>query len=749
MKYRIVISIIALAIVGLFVTPTGAKADLSSNTIGENVTFTGTDFAGGNGEGYTLLPRGLSSADGAMRTNYASTVIEAPIAFNVVFSRWTAVMPETTIFSLQLRTSADGEQWSDWFDINPNEDFMDGDMSEIVGDMVIVPSNDHLHSYLQYNLSIENGISLVPAVLEQLTFTFIDSTDGPSTAEMMAEQQRRDVQSGTVGDDSYAKPSVISRNIWCTSADCNYTGVSYYPVKQLIVHHTVSGNNGPYYDYAEAMRAIWYYHTYTNGWGDIGYNYLIDTNGVIYEGHLGGDNVVGTHSAAANRGSMAVSLIGNFVSLKPSDPMLNSLINLLAWKADQQGINVFDASDALPDVDWGLPNLMGHRDVYGGTNTQCPGDEAYKLLPWLRQQVANKIGLVDPYFYSQETSNEFSMSNPNLYWLEPGGMCGHNLHAYYTWSVTNASGSTNWGEWRPHIPSDGRYRIDIHTPFCKTGEPETFGAKYEIRTANGSSYRTINQDHNVGLWTSLGEFDLNAGTSTVIRLTDLTTTDTGQGVWFDSIRLLPLGEITTATAVNQTPETDIWLNQSVVAFDWSINFPNAVQEVVWQAATDVAFSNVVAQKSWTTAVTEYSHTFDQDYAQLYWRIVINNMGDQTISSATPFSIDTTPPTTEITRIYRLYDGRYSLQWQGSDNLNQITAYQVDMSVDNVNWQSIWSETTATMGTFQPENPDQTYYFRVLATDSLNNKTSVQTAGQANTTQAISLSHVIMLPIITK
>jgi hypothetical protein len=99
----------------------------------------------------------------------------------------------------------------------------------------------------------------------------------------------------------YPKPFVVSRDAWCTHADCDYTdGLEYHPVSHLIVHHTVSNNSSS--DWPAVVRAIWNFHTYGRGWGDIGYNYLVDPNGVIYEGHNGGDNVVGTHASGGQQG---------------------------------------------------------------------------------------------------------------------------------------------------------------------------------------------------------------------------------------------------------------------------------------------------------------------------------------------------------------------------------------------------------------------------------------------------------------
>src|SRR5690606_21603494 len=122
------------------------------------------------------------------------------------------------------------------------------------------------------------------------------ATAGPTTEELVAQQEAQpELQQAT---NAYPKPPVIPRIAWCNDPACNYSdGLRYEPVTHLILHHTVTTSSD---DSAATVRAIWKFHTFTRGWGDIGYNYLVDINGVIFEGHLGGDDVVGTHSGDAN-----------------------------------------------------------------------------------------------------------------------------------------------------------------------------------------------------------------------------------------------------------------------------------------------------------------------------------------------------------------------------------------------------------------------------------------------------------------
>jgi len=554
-----------------------------------------------------------------------------------------------------------------------------------------------------------------------LLLTLLDSTAGASAEEMVTQQAAIDSRQPASPMSNHPKPSVVSRSVWCLDSRCDYTdGIYYSPTTHLIVHHTAGSNHPLDYDWPSVVRAIWYYHAITRDWGDIGYNYLVDPNGVLYEGHIGGDDVVGTHASGANTGSMALSFMGNFTYLTPYDPMLNSAINLFAWKADQKNINVFDARE-MPYLDWGLPNLSGHRDVYGGTNTECPGEALHELVPWLQQEVANAIGFVDPAIYVDEMGGAFAMSDPTISWFDSPSGCGNMRHGYYTFSVTNPDHATNWGEWTLDVPTNGRYQLDAYIPFCTTGTDETGGATYDIDHANGHSVVTVSQQAEVGLWISLGEFDLLASDDGLVRLTDLTTTDEDLGVWYDALRLVPVDN-SESTAVNTIPTDESWTANQLVDFEWALTNPENIITVTLQAATDINFTQIITETEWQTAV--YSHTipFTQDYAAVHWRIQLDlTNGNQFISDSTHFGIDSTPPTSTITSLTQPDNVTYVITLEGHDALIGLDTYNVDYrETGNTTWTTLISNTTSSMITTQLPIINQTYEFRSQALDLLGN-----------------------------
>lgn len=753
MKAKWFFFISMLVLLGL-TGPAPAWGDETTPKI-DYLRFSGAQLPLGTDENVTRTTGNLTLAETAVSGHYQSPPLTAPIPFSALVPEWTATTVEDNNLSLRIRTAPASGDWSEWHPVHLQDDWMTPDNPTQVGDMLTVPGGDTTHTRVQFAIDFGRYGGAAAPILHDLRLVFIDASAGPTTEELIAQQQALDAARGRpqTAPGATPKPFVISREVWCLSSACTYSdGLEYYPVSHMILHHTVS-NNG-YTDWAAVVRAIWSYHTYTRGWGDIGYNYLVDMNGVLYEGHYGGDNVVGTHAADANRGSMALSLLGTFTAadddppgIAPPPAMLNAAVDLFAWKADQQDINVFEPSDALPDISWGLPTLMGHRDVYGGDNTACPGDQAFATLPWMRRQVADRIGLVDPHLYVDELSSDFVKSYANWY-VAPGG-CGHNGHAYYTWSTTDPNLSANWGEWRPPVPATGRYEIEVYAPYCHTGAAETGGARYTVQHMDGSDTVIIDQDAEVGLWMSLGEFDLAAGNGNVIHLTDLTSTDDGLGIWFDAIRLRP---VDSSAAVLTAPVAGVWLNTATVDFSWSLSNPAAVTQTRLRVARDPGFSQVVVDETWNTAVSGDAPTFSQTYPDLYWQVIIQtNTGDQLVSATGHFHLDISPPSSAVRAILQRGGApRYSVFWGGEDEGAGLDYYRIQYRAEGDTAWTNWIDTTmATSAIFSPPDPSRIYWLRSQAVDLAGNAETPPAGGDMNTGQAILLTHDIMLPAIVR
>ncbi len=158
-------------------------------------------------------------------------------------------------------------------------------------------------------------------------------------------------------------------------------------VKKFIIHHTgevIDRTRNP----KEIMRAIYAYHTLNRGWGDIGYNYVIDRQGNIYQGRAGGPKIVGAHVAFHNVGTVGVALMGNFNREAPTEAQLEVLTILLAEHANRFNIDPTARSRYLGRYSY---NISGHRDVAKrGHGTACPGKILHKKLDWIRKETKAK-----------------------------------------------------------------------------------------------------------------------------------------------------------------------------------------------------------------------------------------------------------------------------------------------------------------------------------------------------------------------
>lgn len=200
-------------------------------------------------------------------------------------------------------------------------------------------------------------------------------------------------------------PPIISRQEWGADESLRTGTRSFAPVTKAIVHHTATLTEEP--DPGARVRAIYRYHVQGSGWSDIGYNFLIDQSGLIYEGrwardygsdetHGGEDEdglgVLGAHAYGFNRGSVGVALLGTYTSADATatDAALEALTALLSWKLGTRGIDPHGSS-GYAKADGSIvrfPNLCGHRDVL---TTGCPGDGLGRRLAEVRTAVAATI----------------------------------------------------------------------------------------------------------------------------------------------------------------------------------------------------------------------------------------------------------------------------------------------------------------------------------------------------------------------
>ena len=167
------------------------------------------------------------------------------------------------------------------------------------------------------------------------------------------------------------RPVIYSRAQWgADEAMRSKSSLHYGDVHAGFVHHTVNANDYTRAEVPGLLRSIYAYHVKSRGWSDIGYNYLVDRFGRIWEGRYGGIDraVVGAHTLGFNDDSFAASAIGNYELVRPSQAVLQAYATLFAWKLSLHGV---DASSTRQFVTtrW-FQAINGHRDAAA---TACPG----------------------------------------------------------------------------------------------------------------------------------------------------------------------------------------------------------------------------------------------------------------------------------------------------------------------------------------------------------------------------------------
>jgi hypothetical protein len=166
-------------------------------------------------------------------------------------------------------------------------------------------------------------------------------------------------------------------------------------VHLAIVHHTAGTNSYSRSQSAAIVRGIETYHVLGNGWDDIGYNFLVDKYGQVFEGRWGGMEkaVVGAHAMGFNYGTVGVALIGNYNGAGLTAAERASLVKVLAWRLDVAHVDPLSRASRIssgnPKYSQGtsvqLRTISGHRDTYP---TSCPGNSVYAQLPAITRQVA-------------------------------------------------------------------------------------------------------------------------------------------------------------------------------------------------------------------------------------------------------------------------------------------------------------------------------------------------------------------------
>jgi hypothetical protein len=524
----------------------------------------------GQPEQIVLTPGGESTENvtpGLASNSYLSPVIETEQPFTHMMLRWES----SGVPALEVRSSIDGTDWLPWLPVIENGDlWMPEDGSDVSWSQVIYSGEGA--RYWQVRADLPPDEAGQPSVLRRIQVDTVDGRYSESQATApAATPEALPVTQESAQLTNVSKPAFVSRTGWGSpDGQGSRVSPSYRNVTHMVVHHTAGGSTfrPGEDDWGDRVRAIWSFHTFTRGWGDIGYNFIIGPDGTIYEGRSGGDDAVGFHDTG-NFGSMGVSIIGTYSSVQPSSAAQESLVALLAWKAVQKNIDPLgssyyygcEISNFCTAPGARVANIAGHRHVTA--RTSCPGESLHALLPNIRNRVKERIAGGAPtrpddgdLVIDEREEGVFARSDANWY----SAYCGDAGHTYYTFTTDNQAESTNSATWRPNIPQSGRYRVYASVPQgcgLASAPYATELATYRIITADGTFERVV--DHNTAeSWVDLGIYTFAEGNGGAVELYDYPAEPFSQQkiMFFDSIKWVPADDEVDLELINVQYERD-------------------------------------------------------------------------------------------------------------------------------------------------------------------------------------------------
>jgi putative cell wall-binding protein len=289
-----------------------------------------------------------------------------------------AEMPE-----LQLRARAVDGSWGPWSHVDEGSDGADVGSSEVVSSgAVYVGQSDAVQV-----TTVDGALALPDGV--QVTTVSSELSESPATGLAGTVAASRTTAAG---------PTIVTREQWgAAPATCSWDSAP--ALKGGVVHHTVNANSYTSVDQAmQAIRNDQAFHQATspngNGWCDIGYNFLVDKWGNIYEGADGSIEraLIGAHTGGFNTGTVGVAMVGTYTSVTPSAEQLDGVARIIAFRLAKDGVDpagktTFTAASKTAGGRFEkgqsvlLPTVFGHRDTH---QTECPGTLAYGKLAHIR-----------------------------------------------------------------------------------------------------------------------------------------------------------------------------------------------------------------------------------------------------------------------------------------------------------------------------------------------------------------------------
>jgi hypothetical protein len=309
---------------------------------------------------------------------FISPVIDAPARFDLV-----GIAGELDL--LEYRARLEGEAWSEWVETANGDPVYFGGADEVqVRSRGVRPEGELF--YVNVSGTSTPADRILTGLRETVNAAFVSAA------------------SVAVAEAQPAQPAVRPRSEWGANQDDGgcppRTGPSYGEVRAAIVHHTVSANDYTPEEAPGIVLGICRFHRNGNGWNDIGYNFLVDRFGNVYEGRAGGITgaVVGAHTAGFNSQTFGAASIGTHTTFGITPEAKQSFVDLIAWKLALHGTTAAGKSRLISGGGESnkfprgkrvnVKRVSGHRRL---GETVCPGNALKHQIKEIRRQAQEKI----------------------------------------------------------------------------------------------------------------------------------------------------------------------------------------------------------------------------------------------------------------------------------------------------------------------------------------------------------------------
>ena len=268
-------------------------------------------------------PLTASAAGAGWRT---TRVLRAPRRFDLVGLRWA----RGSRAEAQVRARRRGGEWTGWAALHVLGDHGPDGAQTLAGtDPAFVGAADELQLRLRGN----------PRALRA---RFVRALPTATVARRLGERLRRRARTSARRQVSGPPVRVITRSEWGGDSVPPRAAADYGAVEVAFVHHTVTTNDYGPEDSAAIVLGIARYHRDSNGWNDLGYNFLVDKYGQVFEGRAGGIDapVIGAQAQGYNSVSTGIACLGTFTEIAQSEPGMEALARLIGWKLTLHGVPV-------------------------------------------------------------------------------------------------------------------------------------------------------------------------------------------------------------------------------------------------------------------------------------------------------------------------------------------------------------------------------------------------------------------------